>query len=308
VVEPVTGGGADPPAEDPAEPAGPGEPAGGPPAEGPPAEDPAGAPEATPGPEPTAPPAGEEKPGPAATPPPATDEEPRPGADPPTPGKLTVAATTSNATRLSWPAAGGRTRYAVAVDGRVIGTTTATRVRVVGLKPATAYRMQVGAPGADGDLRPHTRTATVRTASAARPTAGRWLVLGNALTGGVAQLSGSRGADGTPLVLGARDAAADQQWQLRAVGGGRFLVRSRATGKCVAPLGPAGPGAVLTQRPCSVEDAAQRWRVVADSHGYALSTGSLVVGVSRLRFGGQRLLVLQRPGTARYQSWVAQPR
>jgi hypothetical protein len=194
-----------------------------------------------------------------------------------------VAGRTATAVRLSWPAAPSRVRYAVAVDGRVIGTTTATRVRVIGLRPGTAYAMRVSLAGADGALTAHTASATVRTTAAARPAAGGWLQLGNALTGAVAQLSGSRGADGTPLVLGAADGAADQQWQLRAAGGGRFLLRSRATGKCVAPLGPAQPGAVLTQRACSAQDPAQRWRVVRDDHGYALTAGSspLVVGVSR---------------------------
>jgi hypothetical protein len=191
----------------------------------------------------------------------------------------------------------------------MLGTTTANRVRVVGLRPSTSYRMQVTVRDADGGLRPHTGTATVRTAPAGRPTAGLWLQLGNALTGAAAQLYGSRAADGTPLVLGPRDGAADQQWQLKSLGGGRYLMRSRATGKCVAPLGSATPGAVLIQQACAEDDPTQRWRVVRSVHGYTLTAAQapLVIGVSRLRYAGQRLLVLQRPGGARYQSWSALP-
>jgi hypothetical protein len=86
-------------------------------------------------------------------------------------------------------------------------------------------------------------------------------------------------------------------------------VRSRATGKCVAPLGAAAAGAVVVQQVCAADDPTLRWRIVRNAHGYALATadGKLVVGVSRLRYAGQRLLVLQRPAGARYQSWSALP-
>jgi hypothetical protein len=190
-----------------------------------------------------------------------------------------------------------------------LGGTTATRIRVIGLSPRTAYQMHVSVRGAGGKLRAYTETRTVRTAAAALPAAGRWMVLGNALTGGAAQLYGGRAADATPLVLGAPDAAADQQWQARALGGGRFLIRSRASGKCVAPLGTVAVGAVLVQRGCSADDPGQRWRLVRNAHGFALTTAEagLVVGVSRLRFGEPRLLVLQRASGARYQSWSASP-
>jgi hypothetical protein len=201
----------------------------------------------------------------------------------------------------------------VVVDGRALGTLAATQARVIGLRPDTAYDIQVTVRGADGSrgerggARPYTGEVTVRTASAARPTAGRWFQLSNALTGGAATLYGARGAAGTPLVLGPTDGAANQQWQVQAAGAGRFLLRSRATGGCVAPLGAAVPGAVVVQRPCAAQDATQHWRIVRDGHGFALATaqGRLVIGVSRLRYGDQRLLVLQRPDTFRYQAWSA---
>jgi hypothetical protein len=300
---------------------GPGRDAGGRPANGAPGrpEEPAAPPAAPPAEPPPPGPSATPQPEPSATPeptPPATEPTPTarpPAADEPAPpqggrGRLTAAGTTATATRLGWPSAGREVRYAVEVDGTVLGTTTATRVRVIGLRPRTAYAMRVSVVGADG-ARAHTAALTVRTAAAARPAAGRWLELGNALTGGVVRLYGSRGADGTPLVLGRGDGAADQQWQLRAAGAGRFMVRSRATGKCVAPLGAAAAGAVVVQQVCAADDPTLRWRIVRNAHGYALATadGKLVVGVSRLRYAGQRLLVLQRPAGARYQSWSALP-
>ena len=232
---------------------------------------------------------------------------PEPAEPEPAAGKLAISDVSSTSVRLAWPKAGRGTRYAVVVNGRTLGGTTATRIRVIGLRPLTAYQMQVTIAGAAAPA--HTATVTVRTPAAIRPVSGRAFQLGNALTGGAAHLYGSRMADGTPLVLGPRDGAADQQWQLEELGDGRHLLRSRATGKCVAPLGATVAGAVLVQRACAPGDPAQQWRIIVSPHGFTFTSAQvpLVMGVSRLRYGGQRLLVLQRADAARYQSWSASP-
>jgi hypothetical protein len=87
-----------------------------------------------------------------------------------------------------------------------------------------------------------------------------------------------------------------------------LLIRSKATDKCVAPLGGADlAGTALVQYRCDASNPAQIWHLTTTQFGTALSTTSgLVIGVSAQRFGGSRLLVLQRPAVVRYQSWSAQ--
>ena len=102
----------------------------------------------------------------------------------------------------------------------------------------------------------------------------------------------------------------NQQWELVPAAGGTFLLRSKATGGCAVPRGAVISGAVVVQQPCATADAAQRWRIGRDASGLTLAPGSskqLVLGVSRLRYAGQRLLVLQRADGSRYQSWTALP-
>lgn len=284
---------------------GPGGPAG--PASATPTAGPAPTVEPSPGPSATA------GPGPTGAPSPTPSATAAPGATGPPPGpapnRLTVSGTTSTSTWLSWPAAAARTRYTVVVDGRKLGKTAATRIRVIGLQPDASYQMHVSVRDAAGALRAHTETVTVRTEKAAQPAAGRAFLLGNALTGGAAHLYGARDADGTPLVLGAADGAANQRWELRSTGDGHFLLRSTATGKCAAPHGDAVVGAVVVQQACDLAEDRQHWHAVRSGHGFTVTAGeaALVIGVSRLRYGDAHLLVLQRQDEARYQSWSALP-
>jgi Ricin-type beta-trefoil lectin domain-like len=220
---------------------------------------------------------------------------------------LQVEATASTAVRVAWRAAGIRTEYGVRVNGVLVGSTTATAGRVIGLHPDTTYRLQVVT--ASG---PYTGTATARTPAAPGAPSGKWFTLGNALTGGVATLYASRAGAGAPLVLQPDTGAANQDWQLQSAGDGSYLLWSRATGKCVVPRGgQAVPGAPLVQQRCpSLPAAGQRWRVTRTAYGFSLTAldaaGPLVVGVGVDRFCGDRLLVLQRPALVRHQSWTAQ--
>ncbi|MDP9818697.1 RICIN domain-containing protein [Spirilliplanes yamanashiensis] len=214
---------------------------------------------------------------------------------------------TSTSAQLTWTAAPIGTRYAVEVDGRVIGATIATRARLVGLRPDTAYAVRVLL---DTGRRAYTPKVEVRTGPAARPADDTWFVLENALTGGSADLYGARTADGTPIVLNRAEGGMQQQWKLTPAGAGEYLLFSRATGKCVVPLGnnPA-PGQPLVQATCTPDDTSQHWSVVPTEHGFSLSTtvGGLVAGAGEQRFGGTRLLVLQDPDGSRHQSWAALP-
>jgi hypothetical protein len=214
---------------------------------------------------------------------------------------------TSTSVRLSWTAAPIGTRYAVEVDGTVIGSTIATRARLAGLQPDGRYTVRIML---DSGRRAYTPKIEVRTAPAARPADNTWFVLENALTGGSADLYGARTADGTPIVLNRAEGGTQQQWKLTPAGGREYLLFSRVTGKCVVPLGnnPA-PGQPLVQATCTPADNAQRWTVLATDHGFSLGTavGGLVVGAGEQRFGGTRLLVLQEPDGTRHQSWAALP-
>jgi hypothetical protein len=294
---------------------------------GTPDPEPAPTPTATPEPAPTvvpSPPAGQPRPSGTAAPPPSPPgNPPRPPGNPPRPpapapppappvagATLDVIDTTSTSTRLAWPGLPPGTRYAIVLDDRTIGWTTARRVRIIGLQPDTPYRMQVAVRGADGLLHPYAGPAVVHTAPTSQPTPGMVFQLTNALTGGAGSLYGARGATGTPLVLGRRDTAVSQQWELEPVPSGAFQMRSKATGQCVTARGAVVAGAVVVQQPCEAGDVTQHWRPAQSPYGFILTPANgaaLVIGVSRLRYGGQRLLVLQRADKSRHQSWSALP-
>jgi hypothetical protein len=288
-------------------------------------------PTAPPKPPPTAPPGqdrpkqphgrGPDKTGPPASSPPSAAPGPPappgppaatvPAAEPTTapaapPGPLRIVATSSTTVRLTWPQAGLGTEYGVLVDGTLVGRTTATAARVIGLRPGTAYRLQVVTAAG-----PYTEVATARTRDAQLPSPGTWFTLGNALTGQAATLYAARAGAGAPLVLQPGTGAANQDWQLQPADDGSYLLQSRATGKCVVPRGGrAVPGAPLVQQPCpSLPAAGQCWRVGRTAYGFSLAAvdapgGPLVVGVGVSRFGGYPLLVLQRPAQVRHQSWT----
>jgi hypothetical protein len=216
---------------------------------------------------------------------------------------------TSDSVRLNWDKTGNGTRYAIVLNGRNLGTVRSTSVRIVRMRPDTDYSVQVET-SANGTLTPYTKAVTVHTKPPAVVTGGTWLALANALTGRVADLFGSRSADGTPLVLHRSAGTADQQWKLEPVkgqAGNGFLIRSKATDKCVAPLGGTdAAGTPLVQYACNPNSPTQIWHLGTTQFGSSLSTsGGFVIGVSAQWFGGSRLLALQRPGMVRYQSWVA---
>lgn len=222
----------------------------------------------------------------------------------PSQAALEVRDSTSTAVRLLWSEAAPGTAYRVLVDGVPIATTVATRARLIGLRPDSAYTVTV-----EDTRHGYRATAPARTAPAARPTPGTWFVLTNALTGGAADLYAAQTADGTPITLGDADGDAQEQWQLVPAAGGAFTVRSRATGKCVTPLdGLPVAGQPLVQADCAVAGGVG-WVLRPSEHGCTLQTavGNLVVGAGARRFGADRLLVLQEATGALHQSWTAVP-
>jgi hypothetical protein len=257
----------------------------------------------SPAPSPSVPPS----PSPSASPSPTTpppSPSPSPTASPgPGPGLATLTLSDAQPTsvRLSWPAKPGATRYGVTVDGRTLGQVTGTGVRIVGLRPGTAYRFSISVGG-----QPYTQEVSLTTAAAVTPRGAGWFALSNALTGTTADLYGARSADRTPLVLHEATGAASEQWRFETVTGGVRLV-SRATGKCVTPLGgKAAAGAPLTQSACST-DRAQVFQISTGPDGLTLTSAaadSLVVGLGGQRYGGQSMLVLQKPEQVRHQAWV----
>jgi hypothetical protein len=245
----------------------------------------------TPGPTPTTPAPTPVNPSPTTTaPPPSPTASPSPTGDAPA---LTVTEVTSTSVRLSWPAAAAGSRYGVVVDGRTLGTVGSSGVAIVGLTPGRTYRIGITVNGA-----PYTATTEVTTPAAATPAAGAWFSLTNALTGDAADLYGNRSADRTPLVTFAGNGAASQQWTLT---DGKLT--SKATGKCVAPLGgQAADGVPLVQADCAT---APQWQLTRTTAGLSLSTGGLVAGLGSRTYGGRPLLTLQRPAGTRQQAWSA---
>jgi hypothetical protein len=217
---------------------------------------------------------------------------------------LEVRDPTSTAVRLTWSAAAPKATYEVAVDGVKIATTVATRGQLIGLRPDSKYQVTVR-----NAARGYLAKSTAQTAPAARPAQNSWFVLTNSLTGGAADLYAARTALGTALTLSGVEGDAQQQWKLVPASGGMYSLRSKATGKCVGPLGgnPV-PGTPLVQGDCASTDS-QRWSLQASDYGFTLRTavGDLVAGVGVQRFGAHRLLVLQEANGSRHQSWTAVP-
>ncbi|MEJ3747950.1 RICIN domain-containing protein [Actinomycetes bacterium KLBMP 9797] len=239
----------------------------------------------------------------ATTASPSTSPSPTPTGTAGPVAALRVSDVTASAARLSWDAAAAGTRYGVVVNGRVLGWTTATGVRLTGLRAGTAYQAQVVLRGAGSTTTPYTEVVTVRTAAAARPAAGASFTLSNGLTGAVAELYGGRAADRTPVVAGRGTGGNSQLWRLEPAAGDTFLLRSTATDKCAAPAGAATAGTPLVQVSCA---DGQRWRLRQTADGTVLgtATGDLVLGLGTARYAEQRLLVLQEAGSARHQTWT----
>ncbi|WP_433217730.1 RICIN domain-containing protein [Dactylosporangium sp. CS-047395] len=217
--------------------------------------------------------------------------------------ELRTSAIDATSVRLSFDSAGAGSRYAIQVNGRTIGVTPATNVRIVGMRADTDYQVGVSL-SQNRTLTPWTKTVAVHTAAAASPAAGAWMVFGNSLTGGVVDLFGARRAAGTPVILYSRHNGANQQWKLEAAGNA-FLIRSKATNECLSTAGNKdAAGSTVVQTDCN---AALKWTVTKTDSGFALTSPSgLVVGVSNSQYFGSRLLVLQKASGAKYQSWVPQ--
>jgi hypothetical protein len=205
--------------------------------------------------------------------------------------------------RLSWDAATAGSRYAVVLNGRSIGQVGSTNVRIVGMRPNTDYQIGVSL-AQNGTLTPWTTTVKVHTAAAPAPTAGAWMVFGNSLTGGVADVFGARSAPGTPIIIYQRHGGANQQGKLEPAADGKFVVKSKATNACITTAGDKdAAGATLVQGDCA---KALQWTLTQTEFGVSLQSASgLVVGVSNNEYFGSRLLVLQKPSGAKYQSWIA---
>ncbi|MEV4517776.1 RICIN domain-containing protein [Dactylosporangium sp. NPDC049525] len=218
--------------------------------------------------------------------------------------ELRVSDTTANSVRLSWDAAAAGSRYAVVLNGRSIGQVGSTNVRIVGMRPDTDYQVGVSLTQ-NGTLTPWTTTVKVHTAAAPAPTAGSWMVFGNSLTGGVADVFGARSAAGTPIIIYQRHGGANQQWKLEPAADGKFVVQSKATNSCISTTGDKDAvGATLVQGDCA---KALQWTLTKTEFGVSLQSASgLVVGVSNNEYFGSRLLVLQKPSGAKYQSWIPQ--
>jgi hypothetical protein len=164
-------------------------------------------------------------------------------------------------------------------------------VTITGLTPGSSYRVRIVLGSAA-----YTGETEVRTPAAATPAAGAWFSLTNALSGDVADLYGAGAADRTPLVAFAGNGGANQQWQLD---GGKL--RSKASGKCAAPLGRAVAGAPLVQQACATAPA---WQLTRTGAGLSLTTGGLAAGLGADTYAGRPLLVLQRPTGDRQQAWA----
>ena len=119
------------------------------------------------------------------------------------------------------------------------------------------------------------------------------------------------GAPAAAPKLPARDSAPDEatiaadEGGVVPAGGDAHQLRSRATSTCVSALGRPAAGTPLVQVACGAK--ALTWTLNRTADGFALTTGDLVVGLGRSRYGDGRLLVLQRPEAQRHRSWAAVP-
>jgi hypothetical protein len=216
---------------------------------------------------------------------------------------LEIRDTTSGSAELNWSAASDTATYQVSVGGDPVGTTRATRARLIGLRPDSTYQVVIKSGAA------YTAKATVETAPSARPAENSWFDLNNALTGGAADLYAARVATGTPLTLAESDGDAQQQWELVPAGTNSYSLVSRASGKCAIPLqGNLIAGVPIVEGDCTPDDSGH-WQLQASDYGFTLRTtaSDLVIGVGNQRFGQHRVLVLQDSNGQRHQSWTAVP-
>ncbi|WP_441245927.1 RICIN domain-containing protein [Kitasatospora sp. McL0602] len=227
--------------------------------------------------------------------------------------EATTSQLTADSVVASWPQADGAAGYEIRLNGRAISVVRSTVVRIVRLRPDTAYTLAVAVRDGSGQTSaPGKATAfhTPATGGSGAPTKpGTPYQLLNSLTGQAADLWGSSANDGTVLIAYQSTGYANQQWLFDDAGSGYLRMRSALTGKCLQTGGAALPGQYVAQRPCD-GSAAQQWKLTAVGSRYALSAkgSDLVLGVSKRWYYGGWLLELQRPAAdADYQQWAVQP-
>ncbi|WP_406277701.1 RICIN domain-containing protein [Embleya sp. NBC_00896] len=230
----------------------------------------------------------------------------------PTSPEVVIGQLTQNSVVLSWGRVADAAGYDVALDGRTLGTVRSTVVRLVNLRPDTAFKVAVAVRDQAGHVAKPGREASFRTPKAAGPVGptkpGTKYVMVNTLTGQAADIWGASTSDGAVLIGYQRHGYANQQWLFEDQGDGNLRVRSVRSDKCLQIGGSAVAGQYVMQQPCSSADA-QQWKVTASGTGYALTAknSSLVLGAGKRWYYGGWLLELQQPNGQTYQNWAIQP-
>ncbi|MFE2915052.1 RICIN domain-containing protein [Kitasatospora indigofera] len=266
----------------------------------------------------------------SASPSPSTSAKPSPSASPtkpnptnspsptgtpaPTSGPdMTASQITQNSAVLSWPAVASAAGYEIQLNGKPLATVRSTVVRVVQLRPDTAYSFAVAVRDQRGATTKPGRPAAFRTPAAGGgstgPTApGKSYLLLNSLTGQSADMWGSSTNDGAVLIGYQRTGYANQRWLFDDAGDGFLRIKSAVSGKCLQVGGRLVAGQYVMQQPCNTAATSQRWKLTAAGSGWTLTADGapLALGVSSRWYYGGRLLELQQPDAQGYQNWTVQ--
>ncbi|MFC9327053.1 RICIN domain-containing protein [Kitasatospora sp. NPDC057015] len=247
------------------------------------------------------------KPTPTASPSPTSSPAPTAGPD------VTASQITQNSAVLSWPAVASAAGYEIQLNGKALATVRSTVVRVVQLRPDTAYSFAVAVRDQRGATTKPGHPAAFRTPAAGGggtgPTVpGKSYLLLNSLTGQSADMWGSSTNDGAVLIGYQRTGYANQRWLFDDAGDGFVRIKSAVSGKCLQTGGRLVPGQYVMQQTCNTAATSQRWKLTAAGSSYTLTAdgGPLVLGVSSRWYYGGRLLELQQPDSQGYQNWTVQ--
>jgi len=224
---------------------------------------------------------------------------------------VTVSQITQNSVVLSWPAVRSSAGYEIRLNGRLLGTVRSTVVRIIHMRPDTAYSVTVAArPQSGGTAQPGPAAAFRTLAATGTTTPGQAYSLFNSLTGQSADMWGGSTRDGDVLISYQRTGAANQQWRFDAAGNGTVRITSVVSGKCLQAAGQLLQGQYVEQEPCDSTAAAQQWNVTANGTGYTLSpAGSqLVLGISARWYYGGRLLELVRAAAPTWSTTFSKAR
>ncbi|MDI2129450.1 RICIN domain-containing protein [Yinghuangia seranimata] len=242
---------------------------------------------------------------------PTSTPSPTPTGGPASP-KVAIGQLTASSVVLSWAQVTDAASYDVVLNGRTLGTVHSTVVRLVNLRPDTAYKVAVAVRDQAGHVAKPGPEASFRTPKAADPVGptkpGTKYVMVNTLTGQAADMWGASTADGAVLIGYQRHGYANQQWLFEDQGNGNLRIRSVRSDKCLQIGGSAVAGQYVMQQPCSNADT-QQWKITASGGGYTLTAknSSLVLGTGNRWYYGGRLLELQQPNGQTYQNWAIQP-